>query len=134
MYLQKIKNKVLMSNEAKTYFTFLGILAIIAITISASSFIFPFMGDDKYFVDKYGNIHGNNCPYKEVPWLTAKHSKYDIIIEEEQEICDECLSVEKDKLIMLHYANMKELVLSWRMNGAPEDYIENKIKAYYHGD
>ena len=134
MYLQKIKNQALMSNDTKTYLKFLCILAIVVIIISGASFIFPFMSDDEYFVDKYGNIHGNKCPYKEVPWFTTKHSKYDILIEEEQEICDECLFIEKDKLIMIHFANIEELVLCLRINGAPEDYIEKRIKTYYHGD
>ena len=42
--------------------------------------------------------------------------------------------IEKDKLIMIHFANIEELVLCLRINGAPEDYIEKRIKTYYHGD
>lgn len=123
-----------MNSDTKTYFKFLGILAIVVIITSNASFIFPFMGDDKYFVDKNGFIHDNHCPYKEVPWFTHKHSKYNILIKADQEICHECLLFEEDKLIMLHCANIEHFVFCLRANGAPEGYIENKLKDYYHGN
>lgn len=121
-----------MSDDVKTYFKFLCILAIVAIIISNASFIFPFMGDDMYFVDKYSNIHGNKCPYKEVPWFTKKHNKYNIIIKSDQEICRECLLYEEDKLMELHYINIEEEIKRLKRSGAPDEYIENRLKQYYH--
>ena len=88
------------------------------------------MGYDKYFIDEYGYIHGKNCPYRKVPWFTKKHSKYDILIEKEQEICRECLFLEEDKLWELHSINLELKQSSLRYNGASEDYIQKKIKLY----
>ena len=121
-----------MSNDTKTYLKFLCILAIVVIIIFGASFIFPFMSDDEYFVDKYGNIHGNKCPYKEVPWFTTKHSKYDLIIKSDQEICKECLLYEEDKLMELHYINIEEEIKGMQLNGADDEYIENRLKQYYY--
>lgn len=92
------------------------------------------MSDDEYFVDKYGNIHGDKCPYKEVPWFTTKHNKYDLIIKSDQEICKECLLYEEDKLMELHYINIEEEIKGLQLNGADDEYIEKRIKTYYHGD
>lgn len=88
------------------------------------------MGDDKYFVDKYGNIHGDNCPYKSIPWFSKKYSKYDILIKKDQEICRECLLYEEDKLWELHYINLELRKKYLRINGATEDYIEKKMQEY----
>lgn len=121
-----------MSYDTKTYLKFLCILAIVVIIISGVSFILPFMSDDEYFVDKYGNIHGNKCPYKEVPWFTTKHNKYDLIIKSDQEICKECLLYEEDKLMELHYINIEEEIKGLQLNGADDEYIENRLKQYYY--
>lgn len=123
-----------MNSDTKTYFKFLGILAIVVIITSNASFIFPFMGDDKYFVDKNGFIHDNHCPYKEVPWFTHKHSKYDFIMKTDQEICRECLLLEEDKLMQLHYINIEEEIKRLLLNGADDEYIKNRLKTYHYGD
>lgn len=121
-----------MSDESKTFCKIICILVIVVTIISNVSFIFPFMSDDEYFVDKYGNIHGDKCPYKEVPWFTQKHSKYDIIIKSDQEICRECLLYEEDKLMELHYINIEEEIKGLQLNGADDEYIENRLKQYYY--
>ena len=123
-----------MSDESKTFCKIICILVIVVTIISNVSFIFPFMSDDEYFVDKYGNIHGDKCPYKEVPWFTTKHNKYDLIIKSDQEICKECLLYEEDKLMELHYINIEEEIKGLQLNGADDEYIEKRIKTYYHGD
>ena len=86
---------------------YIGLIISIIILFEWGSTIFPFMNDNEYFVDKYGNIHGYNCPYKGVPWFTRKHSKYDILIEKNQQICRECLLHEEDKIWDLHYTNLE---------------------------
>lgn len=121
-----------MNNDAKTYCKFIAVIAIFLIVALNASYIFPFMGDDKYFIDKYGNIHGSKCPYKEVPWFTTKHNKYDFIMKSGQEICTECLLYEEDKLMELHCINIEEEILRLKRSGAPDEYIENRIKQYYH--
>lgn len=121
-----------MSDESKTFCKIICILVIVVTIISNVSFIFPFMSDDEYFVDKYGNIHGDKCPYKEVPWFTTKHNKYDLIIKSDQEICKECLLYEKDKLMELHYINIEEEIKGLQLNGADDEYIENRLKQYYY--
>lgn len=88
------------------------------------------MDDDEYFIDEYGNIHGDNCPYKSIPWFTKKYSKYDILIKEDQEICSECLLFEEDKLYMLHRVNLKDEILRLKRGGATEDYIKNRMQEY----
>lgn len=118
--------------DAKTYYKFFVILAVVAILIYLLPTILPIMDDDEYFVDKNGIIHGDNCPYKSVPWFTQKYSKYNILIKQDQEICKECLLPEEDKLWDLHYINLELKNLSLRRNGAPEDYIKQKLKLYKH--
>lgn len=90
------------------------------------------MDDDEYFVDKNGDIHGNDCPRKDVPWFTKKHSKYDILIMDEQEICSDCLLFEEDKLYLLHRVNLKDEIIRLRRGGATEDYIKEEVKLYKH--
>lgn len=64
------------------------------------------MDDDEYFVDKNSIIHNNCCPYKSVPWFTAKKSKYDFIQREDQQFCKECFSnKEIQKMMQLNEFN-----------------------------
>lgn len=95
----------------KTWQYVLIVLVLIVVCEFPYKTVFPFMSDDEYFIDKYGNIHGNNCPYKGVPWFTRKFSKYDLILLKDQEICRECLLPEEDKLNTLHEINMEEEAL-----------------------
>lgn len=88
------------------------------------------MDDDEYFIDEYGNIHGDNCPYMSTPWFTQKYNKYNILIKREQEICRECLLYEEEKLWKLHYINLDFLEKHLRTHGATEDYIENRMQEY----
>lgn len=88
------------------------------------------MDDDEYFIDEYGNIHGDNCPYMSTPWFTQKYNKYNILIKREQEICRECLLYEEKKLWKLHYINLDFLEKHLRTHGATEDYIENRMQEY----
>lgn len=109
----------------KVIFTvFICIIIFIIVVNECGQTIFPIMDDDEYFVDEYNCIHGNNCPYQSVPWFSQKHSKYDILIKKEHEICKECLSFEEDKLMELHYINLDLREKSLRINGASEEYIE----------
>lgn len=117
-------------SDGAVYFTFLAVLACITLLVCQLQTILPVMGDDKYFVDKYGNIHGDNCPYKSIPWFSKKYSKYDILIKKDQEICRECLLYEEDKLWELHYINLELRKKYLRINGATEDYIEKKMQEY----
>ena len=117
-------------SDAKVYFSFLGILLAGYLLIANSTTIFPFMDDDEYFVDMHENIHGGNCPYRSTPWFTRKHSKYDILIEKDQEICRECLLYEEDKLWELHYINLELKEKLLKINGASKDYIKNKMQKY----
>lgn len=118
-------------SDRKTYFIFLSVLASIMIFVSYAHTIFPVMDDDEFFVDKYGTIHGKYCPYKDVPWFTQKHSKYDILMKNDQDICNECLLHEKSKLYTLHAFNFKEKILQLKREGAPEEYISNTMEEYW---
>ena len=117
-------------SDGAVYFTFLVVLASIILLVCQLPTILPVMSDDKYFVDKYGNIHGDNCPYKSIPWFSKKYSKYDILIKKDQEICRECLLYEEDKLWELHYINLELRKKYLRINGATEDYIEKEMQEY----
>ena len=117
-------------SDGQLYFTVVGIICSIALFAYLSHTIFPFMDDDEYFIDKYGCIHGKNCPRKSVPWFTIKHSKYDFLIEEEQEICSDCLYLEEEKLMMLHKINLKEEILRLKRIGVQEDYIKSELRKY----
>lgn len=119
-----------MENNIKTYFIFLSILAVLAIVVFSLPTMLPIMDDDEYFIDNNGYIHENDCPLRKSPWFTRKYSKYDILIEEDQEICGECLSFEKDKLFMLHRINLKEEILRLKRAGATEEYISDKMMKY----
>lgn len=119
-----------MENNIKTYFIFLSILAVFAIVVFSLPTMLPIMDDDEYFIDNNGYIHENDCPLRKNPWFTRKYSKYDILIEEDQEICGECLSFEKDKLFMLHRINLKEEILRLKRAGATEEYISDKMMKY----
>ncbi len=125
-----MNNILTVMSDTKVYFSFLGILLAGYLLIANSTTIFPFMDDDEYFVDEQENIHGCNCPYRSTPWFTRKHSKYDILIEKDQEICRECLLYEEDKLWELHYINLELKEKSLKINGASEDYIKNKMQEY----
>lgn len=59
-----------------------------------------------------------------------KYSKYDILIERDQSICDECLLLEEDKLFMLHKYNLKERILYLKREGASEEYIRDELSSY----
>ena len=117
-------------SDSKVYLIFVVVLFVLIFLFSSASTIFPFMGDDKYFVDKYGTIHGKHCHYKEVPWFTIKHSKYDIILLKEQDICRECLLFEEDKLKMLHDYNLSQEIKRLKRVGASDEYITNRIDKY----
>lgn len=114
----------------KQYFAFLGILLGILILYSNASTILPIMDDDEYFVDDCGIIHGSNCPYKNIPWFTTKHSKYEILIKADQDICKECLLLEEEKLWNLHSVNIELLENRLIRNGASDDYIDCEIEKY----
>ena len=94
-------------------------------------FVLPIMEDDEYFVDENCIIHSDNCPYKGVPWFAQKFSKYEILIKKGEEICNECLLQEEDKLWDLHYINLELLEKFYRRNGANEKYIEQKLNQFY---
>ena len=117
-------------NNTKTYIAFIGILFIVVAIVCSSPTILPVMDDDEYFVDENGVIHGESCPYRDVPWFTKKHSKYDILIMEDQEICRECLFLEDDKLMMLHDINIEKEISRLKRAGASEEYISDKMKKY----
>lgn len=85
---------------------------------------------DEYFVDKYGTIHGKDCPYKGKPWFSRKFNKYDILIKSDQTICRECLLFEEDKLLQLNEINIQEEIKRLRRQGASEEYINNRISQY----
>lgn len=92
-------------SDGKFYIVFVLSIFLILIFIKSFHTIFPFMDDDEYFVDEYGCIHGNGCPYNSAPWFTIKHSKYNFLMEEGQEICRECLLLEEDKLMNIDEIN-----------------------------
>lgn len=117
-------------SDTKAYFLFLAIIFAGYIFIENFTTILPICCDDEFFIDEYGGIHGDNCPYQEVPWFTRKYSKYNILIKKDQEICKECLLFEEDKLWELHCINLylREKIL--RANGAPIEYIERKMQGY----
>ncbi len=98
--------------------------------ISMHNYIMPKVEKNEYYADKYGIIHGYKCPLKRSSWFTEKHNKYDILIEQGQEICDECLGHEEEKLWDLHYANMKIEERNLRYGGASEEYINNRMNKY----
>ena len=111
-------------SDTKAYFLFLGILLAGYLLIVNFTTIFPICCDGEYFVDKYGNIHGNSCPYQGTPWFTKKYDKYDILIKENQEICRECLLYEEEKLWELHYINLELQEKNLTRAGASKEYIE----------
>lgn len=118
-------------SDKKVYYTFLGFLAVVIAVMSYARVIFPIMGDAEYFVDKNNIIHNKNCPYKNVPWFTAKHNKYNFIKETEQEFCDECfLDEEVYKLKVLSEINLADEALRLERAGASKDYIETKLGKY----
>lgn len=108
---------------------FFGVLIVVGLFLTFARTIFPYVEYDEYFVDKYGGIHGKYCP-REDSWFTIKYSKYDILIERDQSICDECLLLEEDKLFMLHKYNLKERILYLKREGASEEYIRDELSSY----
>ena len=117
-------------DDLKAYLSFFGVIALVVVLSANISSILPIMDDDEYFVDEYGNIHGNGCPYMSVPWFTRKSSKYDILIKNDEKICGECLLLEEDKLMWLHNLNLDAERLRLERAGAPDEYIENKLMLY----
>lgn len=117
-------------SDIKIYFIIIGVILLLCILFSNMHTILPIIDDDEYFVDEYGNIHGESCPYKSVPWFTTKHSKYNILIIKGQKICRECLLLEEDKLLILHDVNVENEINRLRRAGASEEYINNKIDIY----
>ena len=61
-------------SDIKIYFIIIGVILLLCILFSNMHTILPIIDDDEYFVDEFGNIHGESCPYKSVPWFTPKHS------------------------------------------------------------
>jgi len=114
----------------KTWKYVLLVFGIIVILEFPYTTVFPIMGEDEYFVDEYGCIHDKHCPYKDVPWFTVKHRKYDFIRMKGQDICKECLLLEEEKLNTLHEINIEREVLRLKRAGASDDYINNKLEQY----
>ena len=114
----------------KKYIIFLVIIVGIIIVFSNLSTILPIMDNDEYFIDENNIIHGSDCPYKNVPWFTTKHSKYNLLLRKDQEICRDCLLFEEEKLWELHYINIDLRIKELRANGATENYIEKKMQEY----
>lgn len=117
-------------SDKKAYFLLLGIIFVSGVLVKNYTTIFPVCSEAEYFIDEYGNIHSDNCPYKSPPWFTRKYNKYDILIGRDQEICEECLYYEKDKLWALHYINIDLNEKLLRINGATEEYIEKRRQEY----
>ena len=94
-------------------------------------FIFPIMDKDEYFIDNNNFIHNDNCHCRSVPWFTEKHKKYDFLKEHNYYFCSVCFTAdEKDKMYVIHKMNIIEMIYSLIRAGAPDDYIEKKLKKY----
>lgn len=117
-------------NEIK-YVVGVFFLFFLIFIIENSRSILPTMRWDEYFVDKYNDIHNNSCPYKDVPWFTIKHRKYDFLKKKEWEFCSVCFSKDEiKKLMVLHKININNEILRLERAGASEDYIEDKLMQY----
>lgn len=112
------------------YLGYIMTMLAICIFLSFVRTIFPYVEEDEFFVDKYGEIHGKYCPKEDAPWFTTKYDRYNILIERDQYICNECLSFEEDKLFMLHKYNLKKRIQFLKSEGLSVEEISDDIKIY----
>lgn len=118
-----------MSDSLK-YILFVVGMVIAVNHASIFHFILPIMDSDEYFVDN-NCIHRKGCPYKGIPCFTKKHSKYNILIEREQYLCDECMSDdEKRKLWKLHDFNKYEFAKYLMKEELSADEIKSYLEKY----
>jgi len=104
-----------------------------------SSFIFPVMDDDEYFIEhkkskediSWDVIHNNCCPRCEVPWFTRKHSKYRVIIEKSWSFCTECFSKDDvEIMIFISDINLESLTRKYEHSKYTQRYTDSVLSIY----
>lgn len=107
--------------------------------------IFPFVGDCEYYEEKgrvdrnisYVVIHNAQCPLNHSKWFTRKENKYNILVKQDADFCDECFDeYEIRKLIMLHKLNLRDLYLRYRTHYSEEESLSliKEYKQFYDND